>query len=141
MKVYVCGSSGELARAEEVIRLLRKAGVVVTMDWPAAVRSARLRGATSDADLTEAEAAEQAEADEHAIAAADFVLFLAPSTITRGAWWEFGYAVGVRVPVVLSRGQRTARGSIFEMRATVVHHDDAAAIAWLVRQREDLAHT
>ena len=98
LRVYVAGSSGEIERVERVIAHLRLMGVTITHDWTADIRAVRAAGLASDADLSDDEARKHALTDLEAVATAHAVLFLAPTTPTRGAWVEMGYAYGCGKP-------------------------------------------
>ena len=107
MKIYVAGSSRELDRAEKMIASAVARGHTITFDW-----TIDMRAGPSDADLDAHEARRYANMDLDAIEIADGLIFLSPTTQTKGAWVELGYAYGRGKPVVVSRpGPRV---SIFE---------------------------
>ena len=138
MKVYVAGSSAELDRCERVISALRAGGCTITFDWAAQMREFAARG-LCDAALDDHEARRCAEADLNAIVDADVVLLLAPEQPTRGAWVEFGYALGWargygEAPLrSLYVSGPAARQSIFTRCADALFLSDDDAVRAIVR--------
>jgi hypothetical protein len=139
MRVYVAGASAELERCERVIAALREGGCTITMDWGAAMRALAALG-ICDAQLDDHEARRHAEADLDGIVTADVVLLLAPEAATRGAWVEFGYALGwargygeapLRSLYVSGPG---ARQSIFTRCADALFATDDDAVSAIVRR-------
>lgn len=155
MRIYVAGSSVELERAERVMDALRLECFEITHDWTKDVR-ANTAAARTDADLTDHEAKAFASTDLRAIERAHLLLFLAPTTPTRGAWVELGYALALAgapegdLSSVYVSGP-AARSSIFTRVADDVFASDDAAIAIIVERfgkrcgmcggRPDHAHT
>lgn len=70
----------------------------VTYDWLDAIEQA----GTSNDGLTEAEQRMHSRKDLSAILKSDLVWMLAPRSITRGGWVEFGFALGRSIPTVIS---------------------------------------
>lgn len=128
LRVYVAGSGLELPRVRAWMAALREAGVEVTKDWTIEVEAAIARG--GDAGLTEDERARAAHDDLAAVLAADLVWMLAPVTQSRGAWVEFGYALGKGK--LLGVSGRGAARSIFTSLASRVFEQDADAFAAIV---------
>lgn len=137
--VYVAGSSRDLERAERVIAALRAIpGVVVPVDWPAAMRKHGPDDGLSD-DNRERFAAEDANG---AINCTVFLLLRptldAPSA---GAWAELGMALSastareelgeLRTPLVIIGGEGTR--CIFDALADVTLKTDDEAVA-IVRE-------
>jgi hypothetical protein len=89
--VYVAGASTELERAERAMNFVRRLGWEVAHDWVADVRRVREEGGREDDELTDAERREFAEADLYAVASADLLWLLSPTTASSGAWVEFGF--------------------------------------------------
>jgi hypothetical protein len=113
---------------------LRAHGLTVTEDWTAAPPA----GVTSDAELAREQRAAFALADAGGVERAELLWLLAPNEKgSCGAWWEFGYARGLGIPVVVS-GARWDR-SIFTELAQHRFDRDVDALVWIVdlaRRRE-----
>jgi hypothetical protein len=100
-RVYVCGASAELERAERVIAELRLRGVEVTFDWCAEIRRHQALG-IPDSAIDDIGAYRIAMADLHAVGRAHAVLLLAPEKPTIGAWVELGYAAALHRTIIVS---------------------------------------
>lgn len=85
--VYVAGSSREIPRVREAVRMLDAAGLVA--HWLDAVEKF---GSQGDA-LTDEQRAACAESDLQAIDGADAILVLWPETPSVGVYVELGYAL------------------------------------------------
>lgn len=88
--VYVAGSSREIPRVREAVRLLDAAGLIAIAHWLDAVEKF---GSQGDA-LTDQQRATCAASDLESIDHADAVLVLWPETPSVGAYIELGYALG-----------------------------------------------
>ena len=136
MKVYVAASSKEIDRAERVIAALRKAGVVVTHDWPA-----EMRKHPADHELDDDVLLPELERDlQKGVRPADLVLVLAPQQPTQGAWVELGAAWGLLIEIH-SAGDLTLAPWL-RLLATTQHRTDDMAIGALAeRVRMHLAES
>lgn len=122
MKIYVAGSSAELDRVSAFMSRLRAAGHEITHDWTAAIRDS---GKPANG-LSRGESEDAAWKCRDAIDRSDVFVFLAPITVSEGAWFEFGFAVGgcVRALIV---GERPR--SIFAYSGSyAATEDDALAM-------------
>jgi hypothetical protein len=135
MRVYVAGASAELERCERVMAALREGGCVISHDWTPSIREAIARG-VSEEQLDDHEARRLSGVDYDAIERAHVVLFLAPETVTRGAWAELGYA-----GCLMRRGELdvyvsgpAARKSIFTRQSSAIFLSDDDAISAIVRR-------
>lgn len=92
MRVYVAGSSGELARAKIAIAACRDRGWTVTEDWPAVVEA---HGGVANRGLAHAARMGAAGACLRGIDAADVVWLLVPdeTSPSAGCWVELGHAL------------------------------------------------
>lgn len=99
LRVYIAGASAERSRVRDAMTLAAERGLRVTFDWLAEIERV---GTANPPDLDQAQVS--AFADLRAIDEADVVWLLAPreGVVTTGAWAELGYALGRRVPVVVS---------------------------------------
>lgn len=88
--VYVAGSSREIPRVREAVRLLFEAGLIADANWINAVEKFGSQGAT----LSDRERAECAASDLESIDIADAIMVLWPETPSVGAYVELGYALG-----------------------------------------------
>ena len=95
MKIYVAASSKELERAERIMAALRARGHEITFDWTVPIRERAARG-EPDAKLSITERGFYAFKDTNGIEDADLFWQLIPTTESAGAWWELGYATGLR---------------------------------------------
>lgn len=100
-RVYVCGSSKEIERAESVIATLRALGAEVTHDWPA-----RMRALGPEADLTRSVLLAELRTDLAGVRSAHALLFLEPTTQSTGAWAELGYAAGLGTVEIVCCGPK-----------------------------------
>lgn len=91
MKIYVAASSKELARAIRIMNALRERGHEITYDW-----TVPMRELGPDAGLTVEQRGLYAAKDSKGIEDADVFWQLIPTTPSSGAWWELGYACGLR---------------------------------------------
>jgi hypothetical protein len=135
MRVYVAGASAELERCERVIAALAQGGCTVTHDWTPSIREHIARG-ISEEQLDDHEARRLSGGDYDAIERAHFVLFLAPETVTRGAWSELGYA-----GCLMRRGELSvyvsgprARQSIFTRQSSAIFLSDDDAVSAIARR-------
>ncbi len=120
--MYVAGSSDPLERPR-VRRVMdtiaAMPGCALALDWLAAIEAA----GSANAGLTLEQRRHYARANLKAIATADGFVFLAPVTVTRGAWLELGYALDCAAPVVCSGATKQ---SIFCSLVTEVESDEDA---------------
>lgn len=131
-RYYIAASSHETDRAERVMQALDAAGFVCSHNWIPTVRAAFASG-TSESSLDDAVAAEHARGDLLGVATCDVFVLLAPSTKTKGAWLEFGYALALGKRVVVAHDSpSTARQSIFTRLADAIVTD--AEIVETVRE-------
>lgn len=89
LHVYVAGSSREIPRVREAIRMLVRGGCTISGDWVSQVEQHGSAGARLD-DLQRASCAQH---DLDAIDRADAILVLWPRTESVGAYVELGYAL------------------------------------------------
>lgn len=133
-RVYVAGSGMELDRVRAWLRALREIGAEITKDWTAEVEAAIASG-RGDAGLDEETRTRAAHEDFEAITRADLVWFLAPVTMSRGAYTELGYALGRR-KFVCASGLAVKR-SIFTSLAHRSFETDADAFEAIVELARD----
>lgn len=129
MKVYLSTSFHERARAKAMADRLRFNGIEIAYDWFTADRPT---GTTSDADLTDRQRITFASAELDAIREADVFWLLAPTTQSRGAWFEFGYAAACAHHPSLVVSGPARRDSIFTEIADECFATDLEALIWLV---------
>jgi hypothetical protein len=110
VKVYVAGSSAEIARAKYVIAKLRAAGIEVPGDWPAIIDA---HGGKANAGLTNEERLAAAVVCLEHATTCDVFLLLVPHTNTVGAWVELGAAVEAGRRCVMSGTPADTGCSIF----------------------------
>lgn len=130
--VYVAGSSGDLERARTIMDLVRATpSLSLAHDWIAEFQAEPV----SDDRLSRRDAVKYAAGDLSHVVRADVVWLLAPAKPTRGAWVEFGYALGLYggLPskLIVVSGEYTQ--SIFCALAMEFADDDAAfdaIVAW-----------
>lgn len=94
LKVYVIGSSdpSERERVRSAMDAISATpGLQLSHDWLKVVQEA----GSANAGLTHEQRKTAADDDLTGIARANAVLFLAPTTVTRGAWLELGAALGM----------------------------------------------
>lgn len=130
LKVYVAGSIPErTARAIPVIAALRASGVEITFDWTIDIQ-VDSNADDSDSALTDEVRRRCAEADADGVRRADLLLLLAPDERgASGAWVEFGMALALGIPVVVSGAK--ARRTIFTSLAQRTFDTDDEAVAHL----------
>lgn len=104
---------------------LRDVGVEITHDWTACVESHLAAG--GDAALSPEDRERFAYEDLAGVDHADIVWLLAPVTLSRGSWFEAGYARG-RGKLLGVSGRGAAR-SIFTALAARCFETDAEAFA------------
>jgi hypothetical protein len=117
MKVYVAGSSREVARVRAMHRRLQNAGHTITHDWTKAVEA--LGGAPELPDGCEETHWRE---DLAGVGSADAVVVLSPlgGLTTEGTWVELGAAWGLGRPVVLVGDRPWGHRRVVECR---VHSD------------------
>jgi hypothetical protein len=120
--VYVAASSDELGRAAIAMLAVRNEGWRVAEDWVATIREV---GVANPADASQAARAGWSRDALEGVRFAQAVWLLAPEVgHARGAFVEFGYALALGRPVIVS-GRRHAC-SIFTALATEVELDSEA---------------
>jgi len=132
LRVYVAGSGNELPRVRAWLAALRDVGIEITLDWTDAIEANRVAG--GDASLSPEVREHHAREDFDAVLHADIVWYLAPVTVSRGAYIELGYALG-RHKLVCASGLAVHR-SIFTSLASRVFEADAEAFAAIVEYAE-----
>lgn len=119
-RVYVAGSSRELARAAVMRELIERAGFVVTHDW---VENIRREGASNPVAATDAQRVEWARECIYAVAGADYLVLLYPVQPTVGAWVELGAALAAGKRVIVSTPPGADARSLFTYDCTTVADD------------------
>ncbi len=125
VRVYIAASSREVERVRAAQAAVAARGWELTLDWLTPMLALIADGKT-DATLSEEEAADHATRDLRAIDDADAVWYLIPREPTKGAYVEFGYALGTGTLIVASGAPRT---SIFEAMADAHVRDEDACDA------------
>lgn len=130
MKIYVAASSKELARAIRIMNALRERGHEITYDW-----TVPMRELGPDAGLTFEQRGLYAAKPSKGIEEADVFWQLIPTTPSSGAWWELGYACGLRNgggkhPLVVVSGD--ANRCIFTALVPFYFALDAQALAYVL---------
>jgi len=103
VRIYVAASSREVNRVRAAYAAVAASGWTLTHDWLTPLLANLDRG-VRDTDLSRDDMVRYACADLDAIARADVLWVLAPRELTKGAWFETGYAYGIGVPIVVSGG-------------------------------------
>lgn len=118
MRVYVATKFENKTGARELMRLLTRAGHVVTHDWTgkSAVTADEFRACALD--------------DLDGVWSAD-VLVVENDPNMKGAWVEFGVALARLIPIVIVGGRHEC---IFEHLAAVVHVDSRLGAVAAVEQ-------
>lgn len=137
-RLYVAGSSGERARASSFMDHARIYGHSITYDWVRAMRAVE----DEFADLREWELPsnvrlDAALADLGAVGTSDLLIVLVPEwhNPTRGAWIEYGYAIGRGIPVwIVGTDTRIANCTIFTEIAQRKFTSDEEALEALMRE-------
>jgi hypothetical protein len=96
INVYVAGSSGEMIRAAHAIEFVKSTqGLHLTFDWVEAIRTRGAPGRSSSyiGRKDDPEMRLNAEADFVGVRQAEVFWLLWPSTVSTGAWAEFGMAL------------------------------------------------
>ncbi len=97
--IYVAGASKELDRCKHWIKALADEGFRITCDWTKAVEK---YGSQGDG-LTDPELRMFARQDLRGVDEAHVLWVLAPQqSPSKGAWIEFGYALGTKKRIVIS---------------------------------------
>lgn len=122
--VYVVASSMEPDRARWAMDLIRNTdGLELAMDWLACIEEeGTSNGMGHEKDL------HYSNLDCEALSASDYVWVLVPTTLTKGAYIEMGYAINDarrRECVLIVSGPE--RDSIFYAQATVSYRSDNEA--------------
>ena len=133
MKIYVAGASGEIERARQFFSSVRELGHEITFDWVPSVEQNPL----PESQLPVAVRRSAAQVDLAGVRGADLLVMLVPheAIVSRGAWVELGYALGMRA--VTDRAPKiwcvglAAMISIFTELADERYFSDAAALAAL----------
>lgn len=99
LKVYVAGSSKELDRVADAMAALRESGVEVTHDWVEVIKA---RGSANPLGASAADCAQWAWEDLLGVRAADVVWLMVPAQGGLGCYVEYGYALALNIPVVIS---------------------------------------
>jgi hypothetical protein len=106
MRIYVAGSYAERDVVSQYIARLRAAGAGITLDWPQVVASV----GKPDSELTYDERQKYATMDLDAVARADVMWLLIPTTHSKGSWVELGYATAL-MRLVAGRPRIVTSGS------------------------------
>lgn len=114
MKIYVAAASAELHRATGAMTYLRAHGHEVVGDWTQDVAELGANTGLSDTERRRA-----VHLCVSGILGADAIVLLWPKTETRGAWIEFGIALGLgkgfAEPPVYTVGARKDDTVFYEM--------------------------
>jgi len=136
MRLYVAGSSSERARASSFMDHARLLGHSITLDWVRAQRAVEEEFAhLREWELPEAVRIEAALADLGAVGISDLCIVLVPEfhNVTRGAWIEYGYAIGRGIPTwIVGSCERVAKCSVFTEVAQRKFTSDEDAIEALM---------
>ncbi len=133
MKIYVACSSREIPRARAVMADLRAAGHEITHDWTHHVEQALASG-QSESMLDDDFCEEAAHSDLDGVHRADVLVFLAPTETAKGAWIEFGYAMGLcDMPIVVAHDDEARRKQSIFTRLVGAHCDDAGIVEAALR--------
>lgn len=124
LKVYVAAGSSDAARAADIIKRLRAAGVHVTYDWTADV----LKEGSAQANLLPRDP-RIALAEIRGVGEAEVVWFLVPRIGSSGAGFELGYAYGIGKVLICSGPDRER--FYFGVILNEYETDDAA-LDWLI---------
>ncbi len=117
-RVYVAASSREIPRASSVMAKLESAGFIITHNWIPGVLDAFAKGiAESKSDDAHAESAARADLD--GVAAADLLVFLAPTDTSKMGWTELGYALALGIPCIVSHDDEERRKQSIVTRLAV----------------------
>lgn len=129
MKVYVAGSSREMARARSAMERLRALDIEVTSTW---IESIERAGDANPRQALKDDRRAWSRECLDGVAAADVLWLLAPAlgAPTCGAWVELGYAVATDKTVIASGD---VMASIFTAVSLVEYSDDDDALAMIVR--------
>lgn len=127
MRVYVSGSSLELRRAREAMRLVSEAGHDLVLDW---TRDIAAVGCAQGYRLSRARRREIAGRDLVAVDRCDLLWLLIPQYSSAGAWVEFGraHAAGKRL---IASGTPADRAPLFAELADHIFPTDAVAANYL----------
>ena len=91
LRVYVAGSSAEMARAEDLMKRLRAAGITVTSTWPEVIKKV---GEANPMGVSREQRAMWAANDLNEVASSNFFWLLIPEgKPSEGANVELGYAI------------------------------------------------
>jgi len=126
IKVYIAASSREVGRVREAQRMVAERGWTLTLDWLTPMMVLIEHG-LGDSDLSRDDQAHAALQDAEAIDRADVLWLLAPRELTKGAWWEHGYAYGTDTQIVTSGGCP----SIFVALSDRVTETDEEAVEYM----------
>lgn len=131
LKVYVAGSSKEREyRIIPIIRMLQKAGVVITHDWTVDMQQYS-NASDSDREVPDAIRIRCADDDFNAIRHSHYVLLMSPDERgSSGAWTEFGFACGQGVPVIVTGEWR--KRTIFTSKASHLFATDVEGANFLI---------
>lgn len=124
--IYLAGSSGELPACEYWIAKLRKAGIEVTLDWPANIRAV---GDANPREASEADRLRWTRADLDGVAAADIFWLLIPWKRSIGCWAELGAAQAWAREIIVSGDWRK---TIFTSLADKRFDSHQEAFDWIV---------
>jgi nucleoside 2-deoxyribosyltransferase len=104
-KVYVAGSSKELARAQAVMAKLEEHDIHVMSTWPKVIGKV---GAANPADATIEQLTKWTLRDLAEVEESDILALLLPAmdVPTVGAWVELGYAYARNKPIIASGPHR-----------------------------------
>lgn len=133
LNVYVAAGSTEVARAADIIRRLREAGVNVTYDWTV---NALERGDPADGYRTLDRPEEEMLGSVRGVLSAEVVWFLVPYAGSTGAGFELGIAYTSRKVIVCS-GPHCWR--FFFGGLLVEYETDEEVLEWLIRQARERA--
>ena len=94
VSIYVAGSSRERERVGDVFRWIeRNPGMKLMQNWLATIDS---YGDLRESDLPSVIRQKHVWLDLGDVKKAKYIWLLAPTTITRGAWVEYGYALALQ---------------------------------------------
>ena len=100
-RVYVAAASSEPDRARIAMDLVRSnPRMMLAYDWLADIEGED----TPDDQLSDEDRLMYAEVDLRGVLEADVLWLLSPEKATKGAWVEFGYAMGAGIPTIVVSG-------------------------------------
>ena len=125
LRVYVAGASKELDRCRGAMKMIERAGGVITLDWVAAIEAEGLANEGLDNEKRQ----RYARADFEGVGSADLIWLLASPLASTGSWTELGIALALGKTIVVSGPARER--SIFCSLATFETDHDLEALDYI----------